>query len=52
MSLHFTATSIIVLSHIAITREGAQGKQKSAARLSTTGLQNEVHRICLGSRYL
>lgn len=34
-----------ILTHVAITREGAQGKQKPTAQLSTADLQNEVRRM-------
>ena len=43
--LHLVCFAYALLTHIAITREGAQGQRKSAARLSTADLQNEVRRI-------
>jgi len=43
--LHLVCFAYALLTHVAITREGAQGKQKSTARLSTGDLQNEVRRI-------
>jgi len=43
--LHLVCFAYALLTHVAISREGAQGKQKSIARLSTAGLQNEVRRI-------
>jgi len=43
--LHLVCFAYALLTHVAITREGAQGKRKSTARLSTTDLQNEVRRI-------
>ena len=43
--LHLVCFAYPLLPHVAITREGAQGKQKSTARLSTGDLQNEVRRI-------
>ena len=35
----------ILLTHVAISREGEKWKSKSAAKLSTAELQNEVRRI-------
>jgi hypothetical protein len=45
--LHLVCFAYALLTHIAIEREGAQGKRKSkkAAKLSTGGLQNELRRI-------
>jgi len=43
--LHLVCFAYALLTHVAISREGAQGKRKSAARLSTADLQNEVRRI-------
>jgi len=43
--LHLVCFAYALLTHIAIVREGAKGKQKSTAQLSTAGLQNEVRRI-------
>jgi len=43
--LHLVCFAYALLTHVAITRESAQGKQKSTGRLSTAGLQNEVRRI-------
>jgi len=43
--LHLVCLAYALLTHIAITREGAKGKQKSTAKLSTADLQNEVRRI-------
>ena len=43
--LHLVCFAYALLTHVAITREGAQGKQKSTARLSTADLQNEVRRM-------
>ena len=43
--LHLVCFAYALLTHIAIGREGAQGKKKSTARLSTGDLQNEVRRI-------
>ncbi|MHC4640529.1 MAG: transposase [Planctomycetota bacterium] len=43
--LHLVCLAYALLTHVAITREGAQGKQRPPARLSTAGLQNEVRRI-------
>jgi hypothetical protein len=42
--LHLVCFSYALLTHIAITREGAKGK-KSTAKLSTADLQNELRRI-------
>jgi len=43
--LHLVCFAYALLTHVAITREGGQGTQKSTARLSTADLQNEVRRI-------
>jgi len=43
--LHLVCFAYALLTHIAIEREGAQGKRKNAARLSTGDLQNELRRI-------
>jgi len=43
--LHLVCSAYALLTHVAITRAGAQGKRKSTARLSTADLQNEVRRI-------
>jgi len=43
--LHLVCLSHALLTHVAISREGAQGKRKKTTRLSTAGLQNEVRRI-------
>jgi len=43
--LHLVCFAYALLTYVAITREGAQGKQKSTARLSTADLQNEVRRM-------
>ncbi len=43
--LHLVCFAYALLTHVAISREGAQGKQNSTARLSTADLQNEVRRI-------
>lgn len=43
--LHLVCFAYALLTHVAMSREGAQGKSKSAARLSTADLQNEVRRI-------
>jgi len=43
--LHLVCFAYALLTHVAISREGAQGKRKSTARLSTADLQNEVRRI-------
>jgi len=43
--LHLVCFAYALLTHVAISREGAQGKQKSTGKLSTAGLQNEVRRI-------
>jgi hypothetical protein len=36
---------LALLTHIAITGEGAKAKRKSAVKLSTADLQNEARRI-------
>jgi len=43
--LHLVCFAYALLTHIAIDREGAKGKRKPAARLSTQDLQNELRRI-------
>ncbi|MHC4739099.1 MAG: hypothetical protein ACYS9Y_09380 [Planctomycetota bacterium] len=43
--LYLVCFAYALLTHIAISRKGAQGKQKSADRLSIAGLQNEMCRI-------
>jgi hypothetical protein len=43
--LHLVCFAYALLTHVAITREGAQAKCKTKARPSTTDLQNEVRRI-------
>jgi len=43
--LHLVCFAYALLTHIAIQSEGAKGKRKSVASLSTTDLQNEVRRI-------
>ena len=45
--LHLVCFAYALLTHIAIEREGAQGKEKSkkTVKLSTGGLQNELRRI-------
>jgi len=43
--LHLVCFAYALLTHVAISREGAQGKRRSTARLSTAELQNEVRRI-------
>jgi len=43
--LHLVCFAYALLTHVAISREGAKGKSKPAVRLSTAELQNEVRRI-------
>jgi hypothetical protein len=43
--LHLVCFAYALLTHIAITGEGAKGKRKPVASLSTADLQNEVRRI-------
>ena len=43
--LHLVCFAYALLTHIAIQREGAKGKRKSHAKLSTADLQNEARRI-------
>ena len=43
--LHLVCFAYALLTHVAITREGAQAKYKTKARPSTADLQNEVRRI-------
>jgi SRSO17 transposase len=43
--LHLVCFAYALLTHVAIMREGAKGKSKTVARLSTADLQNEVRRI-------
>lgn len=43
--LHLVLFAYALLTHIAITREGAQGQRTVTAHLSTADLQNEVRRI-------
>jgi SRSO17 transposase len=43
--LHLVCFAYALLTHIAIQSEGAKGKRKPVASLSTTDLQNEVRRI-------
>jgi len=43
--LHLVCFAYALLTHVAIEREGAQGKCKLSARLSTADLQNDVRRI-------
>jgi len=43
--LHLVCFAYALLTHVAISREGAQGKRKSVVRLSIADLQNEVRRI-------
>ena len=43
--LHLVCFAYALLTHLAIDREGAQGKRKTAAKLSTQDLQNELRRI-------
>jgi len=43
--LHLVCFAYALLTHIAINREGAKGKSKSAVHLSISELQNEARRI-------
>jgi len=43
--LHLVCLAYALLTHVAIEREGAQGKRKLSAGLSTADLQNEVRRM-------
>jgi len=43
--LHLVCFAYALLTHIAIAGEGAKAKRKSAVKLSTADLQNEVRRI-------
>ena len=43
--LHLVCFAYALLTHVAIRREGAQGKRKAAVHLSSSELQNEVRRI-------
>ena len=43
--LHLVCFAYALLTHVAIRREGAQGKRKPTARLSVAELQNELRRI-------
>lgn len=43
--LHLVCFAYALLTHIAMTGEGAKGKRKPVALLSTANLQNEVRRI-------
>lgn len=43
--LHLVCFAYALLTHIAITGEGAKGKRKTTERLSTADLQNEARRI-------
>ncbi len=43
--LHLACLAYALLTHIAITGEGAKAKRKPAAKPSTVDLQNEVRRI-------
>jgi hypothetical protein len=43
--LHLVCFAYALLTHVAIQCEGAQGKRKSVANMSTTELQNEVRRM-------
>jgi hypothetical protein len=43
--LHLVCSAYALLTHIAIQREGAKGKRKPAAPMSTAELQNELRRI-------
>jgi len=43
--LHLVCFAYALLTHIAISREGAKSKSKSAVGLSTADLQNELRRI-------
>ena len=43
--LHLVCFAYALLTHVAISREGAKGKNKPAVRLSTAELQNEIRRV-------
>jgi hypothetical protein len=43
--LHLVCFAYALLTHIAIISEGAKGKRKTVARMSTSELQNELRRI-------
>ena len=43
--LHLVCFAYALLTHVAISREGAKGKSKPAVKLSTAELQNEVRRV-------
>ena len=43
--LHLVCFAYALLTHIAITGEGAKGKRKTTEHLSTADLQNEARRI-------
>jgi hypothetical protein len=43
--LHLVCFAYALLIHVAITGEGAKGKGKPVARLSSADLQNEVRRM-------
>ena len=43
--LHLVCFAYALLTHIAITGEGAKGKRKAVAQMSTAELQNELRRI-------
>ncbi len=43
--LHLVCLAYALLTHIALSRKGAQGKKQSTAHLSTGDLQNELRRI-------
>jgi len=43
--LHLVCLAYALLTHVAISREGAKGKRKAAVHLSSSELQNEVRRI-------
>ena len=43
--LHLVCFAYALLTHVAIMREVAKGKRKTAARLSTADLQNEARRM-------
>jgi len=43
--LHLVCFAYALLTHVAIMREGAKGKRKTHAKLSTADLQNEARRL-------
>jgi len=43
--LHLVCLAYALLTHVAISREGAKGKRKPVAHMSTAELQNEVRRM-------